>query len=118
VWRGARALRDLILKDEAAKQTCYDAAIEVWLIAMINAFPDSAVVQGHCMRLIGALAFGNDRFRRKAGEQGIMAAITRALEQHAEDETVMLHVCTAITNLTHNSLENRSRSVAHYFAAQ
>jgi hypothetical protein len=76
---------------------------------LINMFADSAVVQGHCMRLIGALAFGNDRFRRKSGERGIMTAITRALEKHADDETVLLHVFTAITNLTHNSMENRSR---------
>lgn len=61
------------------------------------------------MRLIGALAFGNDRFRRKAGEQGVMGLITQALEEHAEDETVLLHTSTAITNLTHNSMENRSR---------
>jgi hypothetical protein len=109
VWRGARALRELILKDETVKSACYNANIEVWLVSMINSFAESAVVQGHCMRLIGALAFGNDRFRRKAGEQGVMTAIVRALERHGDDETVMLHVSTAITNLTHNSLENRSR---------
>lgn len=109
MWRGARALRELILKDESVKIACYEANIEVWLTAMINAFSSSATVQGHCMRLIGALAFGNDRFRRKAGEQGIMTAIVHALELHDEDETIMLHVSTAITNLTHNSFENRSR---------
>lgn len=97
------------MKDEAVKIVCYGSNIEVWLTAMINAFAMSAVAQGHCMRLIGALAFGNDRFRRKAGEQGILTAIVRALELHGEDETVMLHVSTAITNLTHNSFENRSR---------
>lgn len=109
VWRGARALRELILKDETAKTACYDSTVELWLLELINMFADSAVVQGHCMRLIGALAFGNDRFRRKSGERGIMTAITRALEKHADDETVLLHVFTAITNLTHNSMENRSR---------
>ena len=111
MWRGARALRELILKNETAKLSCYDSNIEIWLISLINAFDYSTVVQGHCMRLIGALAFGNDRFRRKSGERGIMSSIAKALEQHSDDETVVLHTLTAITNLTHNSLENRSRYV-------
>ena len=111
VWRGARSLRELILKDENVKNICYDSTIEVWLIKLMEMYPDSSVVQGHSMRLIGALAFGNDRFRRKVGEKGIMKCITDALQLHPDDETVLLHVSTAITNLTHNSMENRSRFV-------
>ena len=109
LWRGARALRELILKDEAVKAVCYDSCIEDWLVRLIDRYPSSAVVQGHCLRLVGALAFGNDRFRRKAGEKGVMKCITCALERHVDDETVLLHASTAITNLTHNSMENRSR---------
>lgn len=109
VWRGARALRELILKDEAIKAVCYDANIDDWLTKLLERYADSAVVQGHGMRLVGALAFGNDRYRRKAGEKGVMTVIAKALEAHSEDETVLLHVSTAITNLTHNSMENRSR---------
>ena len=109
MWRGARALRELILKDEAAKSLCYDSSIDEWLNRLIGLYDTSSVVQGHCMRLVGALAFGNDRYRRKAGEKGIMASVTAALENHSEDETVLLHVSTAITNLTHNSMENRMR---------
>lgn len=99
----------MILKDESIKTACYDSNIDDWLTRLIDLFADSSVVQGHAMRLVGALAFGNDRYRRKAGEKGIMTAIARALERHSEDETVMLHASTAITNLTHNSMENRSR---------
>lgn len=109
VWRGARALRELILKDEAAKTICYDTNIDDWLNRLIAQYPESSVVQSHCMRLVGALAFGNDRYRRKAGERGIMTCVAAALEHHSEDETVLLHVTTAITNLTHNSMENRMR---------
>ncbi len=109
VWRGARALRELILKDESAKAQCYEARIDDWLNRLIALYGTSSVVQGHAMRLVGALAFGNDRYRRKAGEKGIMTAIVAALEAHAEDETVLLHTSTAITNLTHNSMENRMR---------
>ena len=109
VWRGARALRELILKDEAAKSTCYDSLIGEWLNRLIAQYPESSVAQAHCMRLVGALAFGNDRYRRKAGERGIMTSVAAALENHSEDETVLLHVTTAITNLTHNSMENRMR---------
>jgi len=109
VWRGARALRELILKDEASKALCYDSNINDWLNRLIALYDMSAVAQGHCMRLVGALAFGNDRYRRKAGEKGIMSSVTAALENHGDDETVLLHVSTAITNLTHNSMENRMR---------
>jgi hypothetical protein len=109
LWRGTRALRELILKDEAAKTICYDSNIDQWLLRSIDMYPDSATVQGHCIRLLGALAFGNDRFRRKSGEKGVMACLTNALSRHGDDETVMLHVSTALTNLTHNSFENRSR---------
>lgn len=31
------------------------------------------------------------------------------METLIDDETVLLHACTAITNLTHNSIENRQR---------
>ncbi len=40
-----------------------------------------------------------------------MTAIIAALEEHADDENVLLHACTALTNLLHNSLENRHRFV-------
>ena len=111
IWRGARVLRELILKDDIHKSICYESNIEQWLLVSIDKFNRSAIVQGHCMRLIGALAFGNDRFRRKAGERGIMTSILEAFKNHIDDETVQLHVSTALTNLTHNSMENRSRFI-------
>lgn len=113
VWRGARALRELILKAaEEAKAACYASQLEEWLLPIMFQFAAAAVVQGHCMRLIGALAFGSDVFRRKVGEKGQRGAvklIIMALQQHFLDETVLLHATTALTNLTHNSMENRSR---------
>jgi hypothetical protein len=38
-----------------------------------------------------------------------MKAIVTALEEHANDESLLLHGCTLLTNLLHNSLENRHR---------
>lgn len=111
LWRGARILRDLILKSDANKEICYDSDIEDWLLELMDKFSHSAIAQGHCMRLIGALAFGNDKFRRKAGEKGVMNSVVAAFRNHLEDQTVQLHVSTALTNLTHNSMENRSRFV-------
>lgn len=111
IWRGSRVLRELILKEDANKNICYDSNIEQWLIISIDRFNQSAIVQGHCMRLIGILAFGNDRFRRKAGERGMMTSILEAFKNHLDDEIVQLHVSTALTNLTHNSMENRSRFI-------
>ncbi|KAJ1442991.1 armadillo-type protein [Ochromonadaceae sp. CCMP2298] len=111
IWRGARTLREMILADDAVKLLCYDSLIEEWLLRLLLLYPLSNVVQAHCIRLIAALAFGNDRFRRKSGERGVMLCLVRAMENHPSEEMVQLHVCTALTNLAHNSLENRSRFV-------
>jgi hypothetical protein len=63
------------------------------------------------MRFLAALAYGSDLIRRKCGERGLMKAIVNALEEHADDESLLLHACTLLTNLLHNSLENRHRFV-------
>jgi uncharacterized membrane protein len=99
----------MILANEAVKLLCYEALVEEWLLRFLLLHPHSHVVQAHCIRLIAALAFGNDRFRRKSGERGVMLCLVRAMENHPSEEVVQLHVCTALTNLAHNSLENRSR---------
>jgi len=111
LWRGARMLREMVLKSETNKSICYDSGIEQWLLELMDRFSHSSIVQGHCMRLLGVLAFGNDKFRRKVGERGVMNSIVAAFKNHLEDATVQLHVTTALTNLTHNSMENRSRFV-------
>lgn len=38
-----------------------------------------------------------------------MRRVAIALQIHAEDESVVLHGCTALTNLTHNNADNRAR---------
>ena len=40
-----------------------------------------------------------------------MSLITDAMSNHIEDETVQLHAFTALTNLSHNSIDNRSRFI-------
>ena len=109
VWRGARAMRELILKDETSKQQCVDNRIDELLLDLLVRFSHDPVVQSHCIRLLGAFAFGNDLFRRRAGEKGGMRCLVTAMDIHCMDESVQMHICTAITNFTHNSLENRSR---------
>lgn len=47
--------------------------------------------------------------RRRAGERGVLKNIVVAMEEHSDDEALLLHACTALTNLLHNSMENRSR---------
>ena len=47
--------------------------------------------------------------RRRCGDKGIIRTIAVSMERHAEDETVLLHACTALTNLLYNSFENRTR---------
>jgi hypothetical protein len=38
-----------------------------------------------------------------------MRRIAIALQIHAEDESVVMHACTALTNLAHNNSDNRAR---------
>jgi hypothetical protein len=73
--------------------------------------PKSCTIQGQAARLVGTISFGNDIFRRKAGERDVMLYLSDALRNHPDDETVVLHASTAITNLTHGSKENLSRYV-------
>ena len=40
---------------------------------------------------------------------GVIQCLIAAMIQHSDDENVNLHVCTAVTNFSHNSWENRSR---------
>ena len=48
--------------------------------------------------------------RRRTGEKGVIRMVLAAMTKHNDgDESVLLHALTALTNLMHNSLENRSR---------
>ncbi len=46
------------------------------------------------------------------GERGGIQAIVKGMEVHEEDESLLLHACTALTNLLHNNTDNRKR-LAH-----
>jgi Armadillo/beta-catenin-like repeat len=109
VWRSARALRDVVIQSEVAKQQCLDQSLDEILIVCLKSFPDSGIVQSQCLRLLGALSFGSDLVRRRTGEKGIMRLVCHSMENHSETESILLHATTAITNLTHNSIDNRSR---------
>ena len=66
--------------------------------------------QGQAVQLLGALAFGDDLVRRRAGENGAMDMVIYAMEHYGiADEKVLLHCLTTITNLAHNSQDNRHR---------
>merc|ERR1711965_644400 len=67
----------------------------------------SCIAQSQCLRLLGALSYGNDHVRRRGG----ISLALDAMRSHMTDETLQLHACTAITNLTHNSIDNRYRFV-------
>jgi hypothetical protein len=82
-WRGARALRDMIISDEGSflifisiyyinfylfifmitdvRLQVVSCDGDVLLIKCLKRFPESVMVQGQCMRLLGSLAFGNDQ---------------------------------------------------------
>jgi hypothetical protein len=108
-WRGIRAIRDLFVKDEAVKARCLEAKGDELMLAGLSAFPNSAITQGQCLRGLAAFCFGNDLVRRHCGENGLMKRIVIALETHSDDSSVVHHACTALTNLTHNNVDNRMR---------
>lgn len=60
IWRGARAIRELFIKDDVAKQHCIEVKCEEILIAGLTAFPAVALVQTQCLRALAALVFGSD----------------------------------------------------------
>jgi hypothetical protein len=47
--------------------------------------------------------------RRQAGERGIIKKVVAAIDCHTGDEALLLHALTAVTNLTHNNVDNRFR---------
>ncbi len=111
VWRASRSLRDIIIKDDEAKSQCLMKGLDEVLIASMKNNMFSSIAQSQCLRLIGALSYGNDHVRRRVGERGGISLALDAMRSHVTDETLQLHACTAITNLTHNSIDNRYRFV-------
>ena len=108
-WRGARAIRDLIIKDDNIKMLCLEAKGDELMLAGLMAFPNSAITQAQCLRGLATFCFGNDLVRRHCGESGSLKRIVIALETHSDDPSVVHHACTALTNLTHNNVDNRMR---------
>ena len=65
VWRAARALRDLVHSDEALRADCVAQLGDETILAGMDTFPESAVVQAQCIRLLGSLSYGNDSVRKR-----------------------------------------------------
>jgi serine/threonine protein kinase len=108
-WRGARALREMFIHSEEKKAECISLKGDDILLASMDMFPHASMVQAQCLRAVGALAFGNDAVRRQAGTGGVFKKIVAAMDNHMGDESVLLHALTAVTNITHNSIDNRFR---------
>lgn len=108
-WRGARALREMFIHSEEKKAECIALKADDVLISALDMFPAAAMVQAQCLRALAALSFGNDMVRRQSGERGIFKKIVTAIDNHMGDENVLLHALTTVTNLTHNSIDNRFR---------
>lgn len=109
-WRVPRALRELVVRDDEMRRECCSLQCDELLLVCIQTFPSNIMVQSQVLRLLGALAYGNDQIRRRTGEKGVIRLILSAISKHGEvEETLLLYALTALTNLMHNSLENRSR---------
>lgn len=61
------------------------------------------------MKAVAAAVFKSNRCRRLAGEAVLPQYACHVLNQFAADATVVAQTCTALTNLTHNSFENKDR---------
>ena len=111
VWRTARAARDIIVKDENSKEAAVARDLDGLLLQGMRSCVHSDVAQAQCLRLLGVLAYGSDIVRRRVGERGGLALLLQAMDRFVSDDTLILHGFTALTNLTHNSIDNRSRFV-------
>jgi hypothetical protein len=99
----------LLQSDQSFRKRCVDSLLDYTAVQCLRLHPASSPVQAHALRLLAALAFGNDKVRRRAGEEGAMLAVVSAMKMHSEDTAVLTQALAAVTNLTHNSLENKMR---------
>lgn len=60
-WRGCRAIFDMVVNNEEIRLLCYKEKIEEILMYYLINYAEISVVQTNGIRLIGSLAFGNDR---------------------------------------------------------
>jgi len=108
LWRAARALRPLVQKGDNPA-LCLRLGVDIAAAAAVLRFPAEPMIQSQVLQLIGALAYGSDAVRRRVGERGVMQAISTALQAYCSEDLVVLHALTALTNLSHNSPDNRHR---------
>lgn len=109
-WRGARALRPLVNKDDNSS-ACLRLGVDLIAVQSLQKFPDVDMVQGQMLQLLGSLSYGSDAVRRRTGERGVLVCIKQALDAFGQNESVVLHALTALTNLSHNSPDNRHRFI-------
>lgn len=113
MWRSVRALREVLIKEKQFHDYLVEHRFDKVLLLCMAEYPDSAVLQAQCLRVLAALAYGNDKMRRYLGEMGTIGVVLTAMEKfnsdQQDDEVLQLHACTTLTNMFHNSLENRAR---------
>ena len=61
------------------KALCVDKLLDYTAIQCMRVHANSAIVQTQALRLLAALAYGNDLVRRRAGEEGVMRQLTAAM---------------------------------------
>ena len=114
IWRSVRAIREFVIKDEKFQEFCCNNRFDIVIVNAMQEFKSNSIVQAQCLRLLAALAYGNDKMRRYLGEQGIITLVLKIIDTfisngNDENDALQLHACTLLTNLFHNSLENRNR---------
>jgi hypothetical protein len=59
-WRGARALREMSIRDETVKSLCIGLRAHETLAKAMDNFKESSMVQAQCLRAIGTLCYKNE----------------------------------------------------------
>lgn len=117
MWRCARGIRGLVLEREAFRSQCAARLLDYMLLHCMRRFEGSLTLQTHVLRLLGALVYGNEKVRRRLGEEGLMALLPRTMARFEHDRTLLQYALVAVTNLAHSSLENSMRCVRMRCAA-
>ena len=118
-WRSCRALRTMILNEsmsERLREVSAYGELDLICLEILQTHTEvdslTSLVQGQAVQLLGVVTFGSDLVRRRAGENGAMKWISIAIEKYGgADEKVLQHCLTSVTNLAHNSQDNRHRFI-------
>ena len=61
IWRSLRALREHLIKDSNFHEYCSNQRFDTVIVQCMDMYPKSAMLQAQALRVLAAMAYGNDR---------------------------------------------------------